>query len=240
MEPIAFYGESLSEYTAKQIIDYIITEKLQPGDQLPNEIELGNALGVGRSTVREAAKILISRNIIRIERGRGTFVSQNPGVSDDPLGFQFVQNKSQLLLELLQLRAIIEPSLAELAAQNATAEEINRLQLFEGKLEKAYDKKLDHSEFDVSFHTEVAKCSHNSVVDLIFPLLIKTVPMAVQYTHYALVTETIDDHVAIIKAISDRDGRTARNTMEEHIRRNIRFVRKGALNAAPVKPAAKE
>lgn len=240
MEPIAFYGEALSEYTAKQIIDYIITEKLQPGDRLPNEIELGNALGVGRSTVREAAKILISRNIIRIERGRGTFVAQKPGVSDDPLGFQFVQNKSQLLLELLQLRAIIEPSLAELAAQNATEEEIDRLRLFESKLEEAYERKLDHIQFDISFHTEVAKCSHNSVVDLIFPVLIKTVPMTVEYTHYALVPETIGDHLAIIKAISDRDGKAARNTMEEHIRRNIRFIMKKERNSASEKPAATE
>ena len=150
MEPITFSERSLSEYTAKQLIDFIITQKLQPGDRLPNETELGKALGVGRSTVREAAKILISRNIIRIERGKGTFVSQNPGVSDDPLGFQFVQNKSQLILELLQLRSIIEPSLAELAAQNATEEEIERLRFFEGKLEEAYKKHMAHSEFDVS------------------------------------------------------------------------------------------
>ena len=215
MEPITFSERSLSEYTAKQLIDFIITQKLQPGDRLPNETELGKALGVGRSTVREAAKILISRNIIRIERGKGTFVSQNPGVPDDPLGFQFVQNKSQLILELLQLRSIIEPSLAELAAQNATEEEI----------EEAYKKHMDHSEFDVSFHTNVAKCSHNSVVDLIYPVLIKTVPMTVEYTQGVLVPETIDDHVAIIDAIARHDGDTARSVMDTHIKRNIQFIK---------------
>lgn len=229
MEPITFSERSLSEYTAKQLIDFIITEKLQPGDRLPNETELGKALGVGRSTVREAAKILISRNIIRIERGKGTFVSQNPGVPDDPLGFQFVQNKSQLILELLQLRSIIEPSLAELAAQNATEEEIERLRFFEGKLEEAYKKHMDHSEFDVSFHTNVAKCSHNSVVDLIYPVLIKTVPMTVEYTQGVLVPETIDDHVAIIDAIARHDGDTARSVMDTHIKRNIQFIKTATI-----------
>ena len=225
MEPSAFGDKSLSEFTAKQITDYIISEKLRPGDRLPNETELGRALGVGRSTIREAEKILVSRNIIRIQRGRGTFVAQNPGVTDDPLGFQFIHDKVRLLLELLQLRAIIEPSLAELAALNAAAAEIARLEKLEAHIEQAYRAGRDYSTFDVRFHTALARCSHNGVVDMIFPLLIQAVPMTVQYTHGTLTDETLKAHTGIIDAVRRRDSAAARQIMAEHIRQNIELVR---------------
>lgn len=223
-EPIPFSGQSRADYTAEQIIDYILTNQLAPEDRLPNETQLCSMLGVSRSTVREAEKILQSRNIIRIDHGRGTFVAHSPGVTEDPLGFRFVQDKSKLVLELLQLRLIIEPSLAELAADNATDEDIGRLQALETQIEDAYAKEEDHSLIDMEFHTEIARCSHNSVVNLIFPLLVKAIPMTVEYTRHALVAEAIQAHQNVIRAICSRDGKLARSIMEDHIQHNVQFI----------------
>ena len=77
----------LVERTADAIIKFITSENLTAGDKLPNEYELAKTLDVGRSTIREAVRSLVSRNILEVRQGSGTYVSENTGISDDPLGF---------------------------------------------------------------------------------------------------------------------------------------------------------
>ena len=71
------------------------------GDKLPTEAELVETLGVGRNTVREALRILMSRNIVTIRQGSGTFISDKNGVADDPLGFFMMDDRRQLTEDLL-------------------------------------------------------------------------------------------------------------------------------------------
>ena len=71
----------LSEKIAESIIDGIRREFYKPGDQMPNELQLSEELGVSRATLREAFKVLISKNILVVRRGIGTFVSDVPGFS---------------------------------------------------------------------------------------------------------------------------------------------------------------
>ena len=70
-----------------------INEHLQPGGKLPNEAHLAKELNIGRSSLREAMKLLASRNIVTIRQGSGTYVASSPGVVDDPLGFTFIPDK---------------------------------------------------------------------------------------------------------------------------------------------------
>lgn len=73
----------LPEQISEKIIQLILDEHLEQGDRLPKEAVLVERLGAGRSTVREAMKLLQSRNIVRIKQGSGTYVASNPGVADD-------------------------------------------------------------------------------------------------------------------------------------------------------------
>ena len=75
----------LSEQTADRIRQ-LIERQYKPGDRIPAEMELAEFLGVSRTTIREAVKILCSRNILEIRRGHGTFVCENPGLPADPFG----------------------------------------------------------------------------------------------------------------------------------------------------------
>ena len=86
----------LPEQISEKIIQLILDEHLEQGDRLPKEAVLVERLGAGRSTVREAMKLLQSRNIVRIKQGSGTYVASNPGVADDPLGFTFIDDKRRL------------------------------------------------------------------------------------------------------------------------------------------------
>ena len=79
----------LPQIAAEDIIDLIKSNRLEPGDRLQNEYELAKLLNVGRSTVREAIRILVSRNILEVRQGAGTFVSYKNGIPEDPLGLAF-------------------------------------------------------------------------------------------------------------------------------------------------------
>lgn len=80
----------LSEKIAESIGKAIVGGFYKIGDQMPNEMELSEELGISRATLREAIKILISQNVLEVRRGIGTFVSHTPGLSTDPLGLDYI------------------------------------------------------------------------------------------------------------------------------------------------------
>ena len=86
--------KSLPQKISEDIIELILEENLQPGDKLPNETILSERLNAGRSSVREAMKLLASRNIVTIRQGSGTYVAASPGMVEDPLGFTFIGKKT--------------------------------------------------------------------------------------------------------------------------------------------------
>ena len=119
--------KSLPEKLADDIVDYILKEKLQPGDRLPNESILAETLGAGRSSLREAVKLLASRNIVTVRQGSGTYISSTPGMVEDPLGFTFIEDKKKLAEDLLEIRFLLEPSIAAKAAENASADDAEQV-----------------------------------------------------------------------------------------------------------------
>ena len=86
----------LSDKVVESIENAIKNGFYKIGDQMPNEIQLSEELGVSRATLREAIKILISKNVFEVKRGIGTFVSQTPGFSVDALGLEFIDLNHQI------------------------------------------------------------------------------------------------------------------------------------------------
>lgn len=222
--------KSLAETVADDINDLIVERELKPGDKLPSEPELMEALSVGRGTVREAVKILVSRNVLTIRRGVGTYVSENTGQIVDPFGFDYVEDKEKLLLDILELRGLIEPTMAGNAAENASDEEIDELQVLCDAIEKKLEKNQDHTKEDVEFHTLIAKCSHNMVISNLIPIINEGVSKAIALTHSALKDETIATHRKIMQGIQHHDRQEAYEAMKEHIYFNQRVVQE-ALKA---------
>ena len=110
----------LAEQVEDQIYHYILDEALEPGAKLPNEFALGEKFRVGRSTIREAVKLLVSRGVLRVKHGSGTYVASLFPLHANPLGLDAVEDKLQLALDLTDVRLMLEPSIASLAAQNRT------------------------------------------------------------------------------------------------------------------------
>ena len=122
--------KSLPQKISEDIITFILEEKLQPGDKLPNETVLSEHLNAGRSSIREAMKLLASRNIVTIRQGSGTYIASSPGVVQDPLGFTFISDKQKLIHDLLEVRFLLEPSIAAMAAAHADERFLSLTTLF--------------------------------------------------------------------------------------------------------------
>ena len=111
------------QQAAAALYDQIVAEKrLQPGDKLPNEVELSQELGVSRATLREAIRSLCAQGVLEVRRGKGTFVSPQVEEIED-FGFDRLKGVKGRLRDLFELRAIFEPQAAALACRRATQEE---------------------------------------------------------------------------------------------------------------------
>ena len=187
----------LAEQVEEQLYEYITKLPLKAGDKLPNEFKLAEMFGVGRSTVREAVKLLVSRNVLETRRGSGTYVKDLVPTDLDPLNLRNVEDKVTLAMNLVDLRLILEPGIAELAAYNATDEEIEHLKDLCDTVEYKIEHDLYYIQDDIDFHTYIARCSKNKVAEQI-----------------------IITHRAITKSIAEHDPVGARSAMTMHISYN--------------------
>ena len=210
----------LAEQVEDQIYHYILDTPIEPGAKLPNEFALGEKFRVGRSTIREAIKLLSSKGIVEVRQGSGT-----KGLSD-PLNLRSVQDKNALAFDLVNVRLLLEPGIAEIAAQNATPEDIERLQRLCERVETKIRDGERYIEDDIAFHTCIAESSKNLVVGQLIPIIDTAVMMFVNVTHKKLIDETIMTHRMITEAIARHDPLGARSAMVMHLNFNRTYIKK--------------
>ena len=207
----------LAEQVQEQIYRYMKEQNYQIGDKMPNEYELASLFSVGRSTIREAVKLLASKGLLEVRRGSGTYVSGTVPADIDPLGLSRMEDKMGLILE---------PGIAELAAINGDERDIRNLECLCEAVER---KILDGDSYireDIAFHAAIAECAKNKVVEQLLPIIDTAVLMFVNVTHTQLREETIQTHRAILDAIRDHDSIGARAAMTMHMAYNREMIRK--------------
>ena len=131
---------TLGQKTEDRLMKFILDEPIQVGEKIPNEYELTERFQVGRSTVREAVKELVSRGVLEVRRGDGTYVISTSYMENDVLGFGSVQDKYQLAMDLFEVRLMFEPEIVMLACKNATEEQIKEAE----RLCKEVEDKLEN------------------------------------------------------------------------------------------------
>lgn len=218
---------TLTEQTADRIVHYIIDQELKEGDKLPSEAELVKLLDVSRTTLREAIRMLASRNILEARHGSGVFISKNTGISDDPLGFLFIRDKEKLVSDLLEFRMLIEPRIAARAALNATAEQVAELSRLADTVEKRYAEGRPHVNADAAFHAKLGELSGNLVFPNLAPIIFRAINMFIDLTQAGLREETISSHRAIVDAVRAGDATAAEDAMMLHLIYNRNRLRQG-------------
>lgn len=216
----------LGSQVEDELMSFILEEPLEVGQKIPNEFELAEKFGVGRSTIREAVKSLVSKGVLEVRRGSGTYVISTSSLEDDPLGLSRFQDKYKLALELFEVRLMLEPEIASLAAEYASEEECGLLKSLCDEVESLYREGKNHIKKDIEFHTCIARCSKNRVVETLIPVINTAVMTFANLTHRTLMEETIQTHRAITDAILSRDSVGAKCAMVMHLTYNRQMLMK--------------
>ncbi|MBD3949082.1 FadR family transcriptional regulator [Tuanshanicoccus lijuaniae] len=207
------------EQAAERLWQYIIDNDMEVGEKLPNEYELAEVLEVGRSTVREAVRILAGRNILEVRQGSGTYISSKKGIAEDPLGFTLVKDRLKLTTDLFELRYLLEPRIAERAAQFATDEEIEKLEEVVIAIEKSFElNDGKHQELDVKFHTMLAEMSGNIAMTSLAPIINDSIRLINEdYASHRMTESSLKAHRNILYAVKDRHPIAAYDSMLGHV-----------------------
>ena len=155
---------SAPEIIISEIVQHVKSGELKPGDKLPTEREMSLMFGVGRSSIREAIKGLVLSGYLESAQGKGTFIRKDIPVND--LNLTNFQNAlaAEQIIELMELREILECNAVKLAAERASSEDIR--QIYEA-LERMQACKADIKKFydpDFDFHVAIAEATHNEMI----------------------------------------------------------------------------
>lgn len=207
-----------------QIMLFISQDDISVDSKLPNEYALAERFGVGRSTIREAIKSLVSKGILEVRRGAGTFIKCKETTIDDPLGLSKINDKYKLAMDLFEVRILLEPEVAAMACENATMEEKQHMKELCDEVEKLYLSGKNHIQKDMEFHASIAKSSRNRVVEVLVPVIHTAVTTFANLTHRKLMQETIETHREITNCIMRGDGMGARCAMITHLTYNRQML----------------
>lgn len=161
----------LANDVANKIVAFIQKSDIQPGTRIPSELELADMFQVGRGTVREAVKLLVSRNVLEILPAKGTFVCENPGIMGDPLGLEFISDKVKMIKDLLDLRIVLECYAVRNAAYNASKEQIETMKGYIASIDENMENSDICAKYDMELHRCLAESSGNSVISIILPVI---------------------------------------------------------------------
>lgn len=118
---------TLGQKTEDRLMKYILDKPVKIGERIPTEGELTELFEVGRSTVRGAVKGLVTRGVLEVRRGDGTYVISTIYMENDVLEFGNVEDRYRLALDLFDVRLMIEPEIVTWACRKATEEQIQKL-----------------------------------------------------------------------------------------------------------------
>ncbi len=211
----------------EQIKEQIKSGYLKAGSPLPSERELAEKFMVSRSSVREAVTILESLGILEVKHGKGSYVRDFHNTRSmknyfDTFALLFDIEPSQTL-QVLEVRKILEPQAAALAAKNATAEDISNLHEIHEEMKKGLDWGEVGLDPDYRFHFQIASSTGNEILFSTLNALSDLMRRSLRQTTWLSLTDKqrttnpILEHEQIIEAIEKKDPRTAYDWMLKHL-----------------------
>jgi len=219
----------LSEKILYRLKELIKSGEFGYGDKLPVEKRLAEIFGVSRTTVREALAVLGAEGWVTTRRGGGSYVKRVR--NQDPIEplTALLGGQNTDILELMEIRRILEREVAMLAASRATPEDIITIKTAYRDLAEAIANGQDTAGADFAIHYAIAKAAKNntvlSVINNLHGLYNKVIKINKGHWAKPLSYKLIlAEHQAIIQAIEKRQGNAARKAMENHLERAQRII----------------
>ena len=208
----------LYETIVAQLGQLIQEGKLCPGDRLPPERELAARLQVSRASVREALRSLELQGLLSSRQGSGTFIA---AIGQEELlrAFAHLAEEGQTLRDIFELRFLLEPPIAAMAARRATPQDIARLEATVKEQEQQIQLGQSGVEADMAFHAALAEATHNQALLRLGATLMEVLApsrdthlQTPERSHLSLLS-----HRRILEAIQAGSATQARKAMEEHV-----------------------
>ena len=214
---------TVSDAIVDQLRGLITNGTLKPGDRLPSERELCKRFGVGRTSVREALKPLITMGILEGRGGSGTFVAAESGQFRKPLQWGLLGDL-QSQDDLVETRHMLETNAAHWAALRATAENLAAIEATVQGMADDLDNLAKFQEFDANFHFEIARAAQNKMLYRLVNVIRGQIQtwigerLALSPDRVDILSRTsLEQHREILVAIRSGDGDAARRAMDHHI-----------------------
>jgi len=219
----AIQSSRLYEQIIEQIQGRIMEGKVRPGDKLPSERELAEQFGVSRTAVREAVKAMREKGLLEVQPGRGTFVTDLTGgtteVMRDSLSLIVKISLGNDLGKLVQVRTLLEPGIAALAAEMATPLDLETMQQAVNVMDTAMTSTDAYVEADLAFHLALARATQNPLIPVLIDPIVDL--LREQRKRIFLVEGGPErgqyHHKQILAAIRRGDAATASQAMCAHL-----------------------
>lgn len=216
--------QSLVSMVADDLLDRIVACEFPPGATLPGELELTVQHEVSRMTVREAVKTLEAQGVVRIERGRGTYVNPVGRWTSMEAVLRAASEGDQdeaASIQLIEIRRMLETGAAGLAATRITPGELTSIRQHLAKMVAAHEAN-DIGRFveaDLAFHDVVLRASGNVFLAVLFEPLSRV--LAARRTQTSRIVQiqvnALREHANIVAALESGEPETARLAMDRHM-----------------------
>lgn len=196
--------QNLADEVAERLLQQLRSRKYVIGQKLPTEPELMQEFGVGRSTIREAVRILVNAGLVKVQQGLGTFVLAQE-VTAEPLSKRLQRAHFR---DLDEVRLLLETKIAEKAALRRTPKDIANMKKFLQQ-RKRYAKANNQEaciEADVNFHSSIAEASRNEIIVDLYRTIAVHLKQSFGYRHSdtAAFRDSQHLHEALLQSIIDK------------------------------------
>ena len=234
--------ETLAEQAARNLIAFIESQDLKPGNLLPPESQLAADFGVSRPIIREALKTLEGKGIVEVVSGKGAVIKP---LDSQPLQLFFqraMRIEREAIIDLMELRKGIEVQSAALAAQRRTSDDIARLAEIVAQMRGNLRAPDAYVELDVSFHRLIASMTRNAMIYN----LVGAIRDAIKDTlHESLLRRQTDEqlervqagHEAILISLEQGDSTAAERAMAAHFDEAVMSLIYGTISNDPAPEA---
>lgn len=217
----------LSESVIQAIKEMIIEDKFQPGDKFYSENELTRKLEVSRTSVREAIRILEVTGQVIVKQGKGVFIPDTNAQNFHPF-INWLKTNEQAIIDHFEVRLIIEPKVAVLAARKADAEDIQQIEKICLQFEAHVKNKnmADIIQYDRKFHRRLAQATKNLTLSELMKSMAISLPggWISSLNTPGRIEKTIHEHQKILNAIKNRDEAAAEQAMTSHLEKAVHDI----------------
>lgn len=211
---------ALTDDAIEKIKDMIVAGELKPGDRLPKEPDLALRLGLSRNSLREAVRALTFMKVLDVRQGDGTYVtSLEPELLLDAMRFVRDFHRDETILELLEVRRLLEPASVALATLRMTDDDIKELKtiLDRGTINTPLEQFI---RADTEFHRRLAQGAGNqALVSILDGLVAPTTRTRILrgLTEEGALARSISEHHMIYEGVATRNPELARSWATVHI-----------------------